>query len=51
MFTTINICETILNKYYVHHILKKLYLHWNDCNDQVYAMPYSAALKLPLGSF
>ena len=46
MFTTINIYETIRTSYY-----KNLYLHWNDCNDQVCALPYSAALKLTRGNF
>ena len=48
MFTTMNVYETTLNSTYIHHILKirlqyillkKLYLHWNDCNDRVYALP------------
>ena len=47
MFTIINIYETILNSWTVLN----LYLHWNYCNDQVCALPFSAALKLTRGNF
>ena len=51
MFTTINIYETILDKYYVHHILKICIFTGMTATTQVCALPYSAALKLTRGNF
>ena len=52
MFTTINIYETILKKYYVHHILKVCICTGMTATTKfVHALPYSAALKLSRGNF